>query len=148
VDLSVLVENVVDSVFAGHQYRHSMLPSKHQSTLDDNMSTAVSAGNTMIILTMEWRASWMFSSRRGCWKRILINLVGNSLKYTTSGFIHISLRIASIGSPSNAAKEILKLQIEDSGIGMSKDYLDNELYTPFAQENPMSAGTGLGMYIL
>jgi hypothetical protein len=37
---------------------------------------------------------------------------------------------------------------EDTGIGMSPDYLKSELFTPFSQENSLSPGIGLGLSIV
>lgn len=35
--------------------------------------------------------------------------------------------------------------MEDTGIGMALDYVQNRLYQAFTQENPIAAGTGLGL---
>ena len=106
-------------------------------------------GNVMVILTIDWRESWILNSDVGDWKRILINLFGISLKYTTTGFIHVSLQAARVATVSSSSPQVVvTLQVEDSGKGMSKDYQKYELYTPLAQEDPVSAGTGLGLSIV
>lgn len=46
------------------------------------------------------------------------------------------------------SRAIVALEVEDSGKGMSKDYLKHRLYSPFAQEDPLSVGTGLGLSIV
>jgi hypothetical protein len=38
--------------------------------------------------------------------------------------------------------------VSDSGRGMSKDYLQGKLFTPFAQEDQLAPGTGLGLSII
>jgi hypothetical protein len=40
------------------------------------------------------------------------------------------------------------LQIEDTGIGMSKDFISNDLFVPFRQADSHSTGTGLGLSIV
>lgn len=42
----------------------------------------------------------------------------------------------------------MRLQIEDTGIGMSKEFVSNDLFTPFRQADSHSAGTGLGLSIV
>jgi hypothetical protein len=43
---------------------------------------------------------------------------------------------------------LIILEVSDSGIGMSQDFLTNQLYKPFVQANPLSVGTGLGLSIV
>lgn len=39
----------------------------------------------------------------------------------------------------------MTLTIKDTGRGMSKEYLQNHLFRPFAQEDPLNQGAGLGL---
>lgn len=78
-----------------------------------------------------------------------MNLVGNSLKYTRSGFVHVSLVAETAKSTLELpTQQHITLQIQDSGRGISSDYLKNNLFTPFAQEDQLSPGTGLGLSIV
>lgn len=73
-----------------------------------------------------------------------MNLLGNALKYTDSGFIAIRLE-----QMTSSDKTIdLALTIQDSGRGMSSDYQRTKLFAPFSQEDPFSSGTGLGLSIV
>jgi hypothetical protein len=74
-----------------------------------------------------------------------MNLFGDALKYMEARFVHISLRCSQ---DQTLSKTLVTLQIDDSGRGMSKDYMKYELFTPFAQEDHMSVGTGLGLSIV
>ena len=38
--------------------------------------------------------------------------------------------------------------MQDTGIGISKAFLDNDMFTPFRQQDTHSAGTGLGLSIV
>ena len=73
-----------------------------------------------------------------------MNLVGNALKYTDSGFIAIKLLQAN----TTANFMNFTLSVEDSGRGMSQDYQRTKLFSPFSQEDPFSSGTGLGLSIV
>jgi hypothetical protein len=93
--------------------------------------------------------SWMFSMPVGAWRRILMNLFGNALKYTSSGSIRVSLKQVKQEVKHHGIGETkVVLTIKDTGIGMSPDFLANHLYSPFTQENHLSSGVGLGLNIV
>lgn len=75
-----------------------------------------------------------------------MNVVGNALKYTTEGFVEISL--ARLKQPSASGQLIAHLSVTDSGCGMSSEFLRNRLFSPFSQENQLSEGVGLGLSIV
>ncbi len=80
--------------------------------------------------------------------RILLNLVGNSVKFTPTGGM-ISIRL--LEKPQTSAKYgNFVLSIRDTGIGMSKDFLPH-VFEPFERERTATVskveGTGLGMAI-
>lgn len=78
-----------------------------------------------------------------------MNLFGNSLKYTRSGHIEVSLSMLQEPGPSNLlARTHICFSVKDTGIGISPDYIKYHLYTPFSQENTLSPGTGLGLSIV
>lgn len=150
-NLGILVETVVEGIFAGHSFRRSSVSPSDQNTQSystDSITIAASLANIMIIISIEWRESWTFESHVGGWKRIVMNLFGNALKYTKSGFVHVSLRVDHDPTPESSTREIITLQIEDSGKGISQSYLKHRMFCPFAQEDPMSVGTGLGLSIV
>lgn len=81
--------------------------------------------------------------------QILLNLIGNSVKYTEKGG-SISLEVSEI--PIRADKAgCYEFVIEDNGIGMSEDFLE-KLFEPFSRAEDMrvqnTQGTGLGMSIV
>jgi signal transduction histidine kinase len=92
--------------------------------------------------------------------QMILNTVGNALKYTEAGgFVRVWLRAHHNQLPSiaNFLAEyfFLPLQtftvvVEDNGMGMSQDILDN-LFHPFRRgkeaEAIMVPGTGLGLHI-
>ncbi|QDV05399.1 Sensory/regulatory protein RpfC [Planctomycetes bacterium Poly30] len=76
-------------------------------------------------------------------RQILLNLVGNALKFTSSG--HVLLRVAF--EPSRA---LLRFEIEDTGIGIEES-LKAKLFDPFVQADSSRTrpyeGSGLGLAI-
>lgn len=75
-------------------------------------------------------------------RQVLMNLIGNSIKYTESGFIKFGYRI------ENNAK--LVFYVKDSGSGIPKDYHE-KIFDRFVQvideKKAYMSGTGLGLAI-
>lgn len=80
-------------------------------------------------------------------RQVLINLVGNALKFTHLG--QVTVEISRTGEDSPLAVG-LRLCVRDTGIGIS-DQQQRELFTPFTQASAGSAteygGSGLGLSI-
>ncbi len=77
-------------------------------------------------------------------KQILVNLLGNSLKFTTFG--KVKLTIASY--PNALALAALSITVTDSGSGISPEYYDT-IFDRFTQEDSSMTrkigGTGMGL---
>ncbi len=75
-------------------------------------------------------------------RQILVNLVGNAIKFTHQGKVSLRVRIP----PGN----ILEFEIEDTGIGIASDKRER-LFQPFAQADVSMTrkygGTGLGLVL-
>lgn len=79
--------------------------------------------------------------------QILINILGNAVKFTPNGGrIYFQVKECS----GKSGKSCCHFEIEDTGIGMEPSFL-NEIWEPFIQGNSRSHkepnGTGLGMAI-
>jgi hypothetical protein len=70
------------------------------------------------------------------------------LRYTPSGFIRVSLASRTEKKASKGSASFVTLTVTDSGIGISKEFLNHHLYTPFAQEDSLAVGSGLGLSIV
>ena len=82
-------------------------------------------------------------------RRILVNLITNAIKYNKpNGTIDAYVREIK----SDDSKVTFEFEIKDTGIGMSEDYIENHLFTPFSQAKQDARtryeGTGLGMSIV
>ena len=81
------------------------------------------------------------TSDRDKLRQILVNLVGNAIKFTEHGSVTLRVR-----SPNGA----LLFSVEDTGVGISADHLDH-LFEKFYQEKQQTPltlkGTGLGLSI-
>ncbi len=77
-------------------------------------------------------------------KQVLINLVGNAIKFTDTGHIKISM----IPSPND--NQEVRFEVEDTGIGIPEDK-KKHLFQKFAQADTSTTrkygGTGLGLAI-
>ncbi len=82
-------------------------------------------------------------------RQIVINLLSNAIKFTPKGGT-VSFMIEILSREKNYAHS--KITISDTGIGMSEDFIKNNLFAPFMQEkNDMTmqyAGSGLGLSIV
>ncbi|KAG9247471.1 M4GK, histidine kinase-group I protein [Calycina marina] len=104
-----------------------------------------------VILDMMY-CDWKFDCLPGSFQRIVMNLVGNSLKYTQSGYVKVELTVEKASQDVNELQNdhdsIAVLKVIDSGRGISLEFLQNSLYMPFSQESTLSPGTGLGLHIV
>jgi len=80
-------------------------------------------------------------------RQVLINLVGNAMKFTEQGEVFVAL---SMGSILQNGQFELKFVVRDTGIGIPADKLDN-LFNSFTQVDSSTTrkygGTGLGLAI-
>jgi PAS domain S-box-containing protein len=79
--------------------------------------------------------------------QILVNLLGNAVKFTAKGEVELSVALVE----STAEKAKLRFTIRDTGIGMTREEI-SKLFQPFSQaDSSMSrkyGGTGLGLSIV
>ena len=79
-------------------------------------------------------------------QQILINLVGNAVKFTETGEIAVSVRCLA----QSATQVTLRFSVRDTGIGIPREQL-KPIFEAFAQAHPSTnrlyGGTGLGLTI-
>ncbi|KAF1944426.1 hypothetical protein EJ02DRAFT_100536 [Clathrospora elynae] len=159
-NMAQLVEEVCDTVCAGHTFRKThhirgaaiydqaeslaANGSRSDTTGRSVVNGRDTQGSVAVSLIVAPHINWTVRSQPGALRRIVMNLLGNALKYTDSGFIAVKM----IQNNSTANYMDLTLGVEDSGKGMSAEYQKAKLFSPFSQEDPFCSGTGLGLSIV
>jgi len=93
-----------------------------------------------------------FSGDPGRLRQILLNLIGNAIKFTSKGevFIEIKSRQEKLSEKENNNLHQLTFTIRDTGIGISED-ARHKLFSSFTQADSSTTrkygGTGLGLTI-
>jgi signal transduction histidine kinase/DNA-binding response OmpR family regulator len=81
-------------------------------------------------------------------RQVLVNLLSNAIKFTDRGCVKTRV---SWRSPGNGGSGVLLIEVEDTGIGIPVDKLD-EVFKPFVQANSRRTaekeGTGIGLTIV
>lgn len=79
-------------------------------------------------------------------RQIIINLIGNAIKFTSEGEIVLAVDVER----ETEKRVLLKFSVTDTGVGISQDKLRN-LFDPFTQADSSTTrkygGTGLGLTI-
>lgn len=137
VDLAKLVEDVVEGAFLGNAW-------KGETILRD-----ISPRSPVVVtMDIERRNNWTIRIESGAWRRIVMNIFGNALKYTTDGSIKVTLKTVETLLSSDLRRTDICFSVEDTGCGMSADYVKRQLFLAYSQENPLSSGVGLGLNIV
>ncbi len=80
-------------------------------------------------------------------RQLLINLIGNAVKFTEQGSINVILSRRRVQDGQHE----IAMEVQDTGIGIANDKLDS-IFNPFEQEQTDTArnygGTGLGLAIV
>ncbi|KAL8735060.1 MAG: hypothetical protein Q9181_002962 [Wetmoreana brouardii] len=166
-DVAAIVEEVVEGVYAGQVYKDfgsaditDISAGQRGKTSDrglsvDNKSQLGGSNEQKSLKDIEVildvaQADYTFTTQPGALRRVVMNIFGNSLKYTLAGRILVKLRLEPCESqPDEQSKvKILNITITDTGRGISSEYLRTSLYTPFSQEDVLANGTGLGLSIV
>ena len=123
LDLRELIENVSDQ-FADVSHRKGL----------------------ELVCSLSTECDGTFLGDPGRLRQILINLVGNAVKFTEAG--HIAIRVESEGVRGKA--RLLRFEVDDSGIGIACE-VGEQIFDYFAQADGSTTrkygGTGLGLAI-
>ena len=81
-------------------------------------------------------------------RQVLVNLIGNAVKYTEHGFVHLRAQQRESATPGRLR---LRWEVTDSGVGIPPDALDH-VFDRFVRGSDRTArespGTGLGLSIV
>jgi signal transduction histidine kinase len=117
-----------------------------KEVLGEVMPLAKSKG--LILSHRTSRDSFPIKSDRKILKQIVMNLVGNAIKFTDQGGVEVS--VDSVEVNSGSGEEQTQVRVKDSGPGVEADHLEKifeEFYQVDASGNDTSPGTGLGLSI-
>ncbi|CAG8493612.1 26599_t:CDS:2, partial [Racocetra persica] len=181
VDLVKILEDVAESCVVGQQMV-SVIYGKNNNN-DENSSPSQArrrhvcrllhpyqskreTGSPEVDLLMDIESredGWWVMAEDGAIRQMLINIVGNALKFTKQGYIHLSLATVAcqhetcehsccqdLASDYTDESERLHVlfTITDTGRGIDPNFLNTHLFHPFTQEDPLQIGTGLGLSIV
>ncbi|CAG8612895.1 4489_t:CDS:2 [Paraglomus brasilianum] len=138
-----------ESNLTTHARRKSLM-----ALLNSNREGRCEDDNVELFLDVEKRErGWNVLADDGNIRLILVNIIGNALKFTSKGYVHLSLTSVPVQtspdqgvSLSNRIKVLFT--ITDTGHGISPQFLTTELFQPFSQEDSLRVGTGLGLSIV
>lgn len=80
-------------------------------------------------------------------RQILINLLGNAIKFTSEG--QVTLCVTALSMPDTSTSARIRFEVRDTGVGIAAEELER-IFSPFEQVGPRrqrSEGTGLGLAI-
>lgn len=84
-------------------------------------------------------------------EQVLINLIGNALKFTEHGEVRIEIALAEAQRSDAPGRLRLRIAVTDTGIGMTRDQI-GQIFDPFTQADGSITrrygGTGLGLTIV
>ncbi len=81
-------------------------------------------------------------------RQVILNLLGNALKFTERGHVAVDVRLDPPQAPGEAGRVVVA--VEDTGVGIAQDRLEH-IFERFSQEDSSTTrrfgGTGLGLTI-
>jgi signal transduction histidine kinase len=81
-------------------------------------------------------------------RQVMVNLLGNAMKFTTEGKVSLKVGLSSKPPPFGYAR--LLVEVEDTGIGIGSEQLDS-VFESYSQATKLThakyGGTGLGLSI-
>jgi signal transduction histidine kinase/ActR/RegA family two-component response regulator len=82
-------------------------------------------------------------------RQVLVNLVGNAVKFTERGYIRVTVQ--SEPQEGGSSRVTLSIEVEDTGVGIPEDRVET-IFKPFVQAESSRSqerqGTGLGLAIV
>ena len=114
--------------------------------IHDMMSVKARARNLAFEFDVSGLTQTQFKGDRHRLRQILVNLVGNAIKFTEEGYI----KFKAYTEENKVIANQLYIEIEDTGIGVSKEN-QKHIFQKFQQEDSSASrrygGTGLGLHI-
>lgn len=124
VELKPLLENIVGSF----EYKLKETNNKIHLNMDESIPKYVMCDNVRL-------------------SQALINLIGNSVKFTSNGNIYVNILVMNVNSTNGNVD--LRFEVQDDGIGIAKEKFESifENFSQLEDSNKSYQGTGLGLSI-
>jgi PAS domain S-box-containing protein len=110
------------------------------------LSAAAAEKDIELVVSGEQTVRHTFMGDPGRFRQIVTNLLGNAIKFTERGHVHVDVS----SEPLAEGQALLRLRIEDTGIGIPVE-MQAKIFEKFSQADTSSTrrheGTGLGLAI-
>lgn len=148
--LLTIVDDILDLTrFQSNNFHLAFEPIRLTSIVEDVdriVSTAANAKGVSLINDLPEDLSRLYTGDRGRIRQVLLNLVGNAVKFTENGSVTVSGHIVE---PTEKGF-LIEVRVADTGIGIAKDDL-NRIFERFEQADDgltrRFGGSGLGLAI-
>lgn len=150
-NLKVIINDILDlsSIESGKLKFEHIDFSMHDLviTLISSFKAQASAKNVELTYDVDDDAKGFFMGDPVRLNQILINLIGNALKFTHRGYIKLNVSVLKAGKDNS----LLQFDVADTGIGIPREKLDT-IFESFSQADASVTrkygGTGLGLTIV
>ncbi|WP_404789842.1 ATP-binding protein [Altericista sp. CCNU0014] len=119
-------------------------------TLESMFSMRVFSKGIALTVEQSYNVPQFVVTDEGKLRQILINLIGNAIKFTDEGHIWVRVRFLEDRDSEENPTSLLSFDVEDTGVGVASTELDS-IFEAFVQSKQSSsgpqAGTGLGLPI-
>lgn len=109
----------------------------------NELKQSIDAKNLELKLNINHEETHPIHADHGKFKQVIMNTIDNSIKYTPSGSITVSLE-------KDSKNHMIRIKISDTGVGIRQDVMP-KLFQKFTRAPNASVanihGTGLGLYI-
>lgn len=138
LDLSKIEANRLDFEFTDCSLSHIV------TDIKSLLSLQASEKGVLLTVNTEGPVPELFITDPLRLRQILVNIVGNAIKFTKQGEVNIKIK----SMYDTAGEYKLAFIVKDTGAGINENYKDR-IFTPFTQEDASIArnygGTGLGL---
>ncbi|MCV2888797.1 ATP-binding protein [Ruegeria aquimaris] len=120
-----------------------------QECVESQRGSAAARGNSLEWYWVGEPTPWVITDRRHL-QQILLNLLGNAIKFTENGQIAIEVEQSPLSSNAKMTQPGLEFRVVDTGIGIPEEQLDlifDDFRTTDASFRRAAGGTGLGLGI-
>lgn len=111
-----------------------------QEVIQELSPLAIDRNLDLQLIVKNQALNYQISIDRLVLKRVLVNLIGNSLKFTEIGHILLIITGSSMNNP------MIEISVQDTGIGISHED-KAQLFERFRRGNHKRSNSGLGLYL-